>query len=69
MRSDIPCRSIIAPGVDPKMEFDPKLIRHVTPSVYCAGFNAPVPNQTVIGDWRGDCPTYVETRINLSGKC
>jgi Heparinase II/III-like protein/Heparinase II/III N-terminus len=58
----------IAPGADPKIELDPKLIREVTPSVYSAGFNAPVPNQTVIGHWCGDCPAHFETRINLSGK-
>jgi uncharacterized heparinase superfamily protein len=57
----------VAPGADPNMQFDPKLIREVTPSLYCTGFNASVPNRTVIGRWSGHCPVHFETRVDLSG--
>ncbi len=56
----------VAPGADPKIQLDPKLIREVIPSVYCTRFNASVPNQTVVGRWSGECPLYLETQIDLS---
>jgi Heparinase II/III-like protein/Heparinase II/III N-terminus len=55
-----------APGADPKMELDAKVIPSLVPSVYSTGFNAWVPNQTTIGRWSGQCPVSFQTRIDLS---
>jgi uncharacterized heparinase superfamily protein len=57
----------VAPGAHPNMQLDPKLIGEVVPSLYSTGFNASVPNQTVVGRWSGHCPVCFETRIDLSG--
>ena len=57
----------VAPDADPNVQLDPKLIPEVIPSLYCTGFNASLPNRTVIGRWSGDGPVRFETRIDLSG--
>jgi Heparinase II/III-like protein/Heparinase II/III N-terminus len=56
----------VAPGADPKIQLDSKLMRKVIPSLYCTGFNESAPNQTVVGHWSGICPVRFETRIDLS---
>jgi uncharacterized heparinase superfamily protein len=55
----------LAPGARPTIHLDPKMTRETVFSNYCAGFNATIPNQTVIGHWFGTCPARFETRIHL----
>jgi uncharacterized heparinase superfamily protein len=56
----------LAPGAEPKMQFDPKLSQSEVPSSYCTGFNTSVPNRTIVGRWSGHCPVIFETLIDVS---
>jgi hypothetical protein len=53
------------PGAQAGIRLDPKLCRSQEQTFFHPGFELSLPNQTVIGRYRGPCPVKFESYISL----